>query len=341
MSASLLPLFRVNVIFFLFQKQRKKRDKGSSNDICKDEDLEKLNASNEIIKGTFTSKENNKKKKIRRTKVDVKDTEGLNILMRNSKDDRKTSEAFQKIQINTGGKIKCKIKNKDKLNAINIERLDVLTKYPRNDQKTSEILQKVQVNTNKRNKKKGRKQGINSNFSNKDAARVNHAKKSRKKPQTSAKESIDYVHKKTKIEKLKKMSEKKMKRFEADLQQMKSDQMLKLNKHMIKIRRLEEMISNKSQAKKALKDKLTMQLRVAKFKFINEILYNNNSLQSKCYFKRKPDAFEAYHAGYKWQLEQWTVNPLDVIISSIRKLLVYCTLSLNKMYINSNAIISQ
>lgn len=110
---------------------------------------------------------------------------------------------------------------------------------------------------------------------------------------------------------------------ESEEEQMKPDKILKLNKHMKKIRRLEEMFTNESQMKKALKDKITTQLKVARFKFINEMLQNNNSSQSKCYFKEDPDAFKAYQAGYKWQLEQWVVNPLDVIISSIRKLFVY------------------
>lgn len=67
-----------------------------------------------------------------------------------------------------------------------------------------------------------------------------------------------------------------------------------------------------------LKDRLMRMLRASRFRFINETLYTNNSSQSNRYFKEDPDAFDAYHDGYKQQVEQWPVNPLDVIISYIK-----------------------
>lgn len=297
----------------------------SSNDVHKN-DLKKLEASDKAM-NTFTSKKNSNKKKKRGDKFDVKDTEKSNIPIKHLKDDKMTSEISQKVQLNTDGKIKRKMKNKDKLDAKIIERVDVPTKYSKEDQKT-EILQKVQMNTSKiKSKKRGddRKEFTNFDRLNKNTARIDDTKERKRKLQARTKESIDFEHKRTKIEKFKKISEKKMKRIlvEAEAQQMKPDTILKLNKHMIKIRRLEEMFTNKSQMKKALKDKITTQLKVTRFKFINEMLHNNNSSQSKCYFKEDPDAFKAYQAGYKWQLEQWAMNPLDVIISSIRKLFVF------------------
>jgi len=218
-----------------------------------------------------------------------------------------------------------KRKMKNKL-AKNLERLDVLTNYSRNDQRESKIFQKVQnANSKTKGKKKGneRKQDINSDRSNKNAAEVNDKKERRKKLQMSAKELIDLKHKKNKIGKFIKLNEKRMKRMsvEAKAQQIKPDKVLKLNKHMIKIKQLEEMLVNKLQAKKVLKSKIT-QLTAARFRFINKMLYNNNSSQSERYFKENPDVFEAYQAGYEWQLKQWMMNPLDVIISSIRKLYI-------------------
>ncbi|EFN77231.1 Cerebral protein 1-like protein [Harpegnathos saltator] len=62
------------------------------------------------------------------------------------------------------------------------------------------------------------------------------------------------------------------------------------------------------------------QLDASRFRFINETLYNNDSSQSKQYFKEDPDAFKAYHNSYRQQIEQWPVNPLNVIISSIKKM---------------------
>lgn len=146
------------------------------------------------------------------------------------------------------------------------------------------------------------------------------------------------MSRKAKTEKLKKVNEKKIKQMstKAEVQQMTPDKVLKFNKHKIKIKRLEEMLASKSQTTKqklpqlTLRDRMIMQLRASRFRFINEILYSNDSSQSKHYFKEDPDAFMAYHAGYKQQLEQWAVNPLDVIISSIKKLFVYYALSLKK-----------
>ncbi|XP_018315166.1 ribosomal RNA-processing protein 8, partial [Mycetomoellerius zeteki] len=106
----------------------------------------------------------------------------------------------------------------------------------------------------------------------------------------------------------------------AEAQHIKTDEMLKLNKHMRKIKQLEEMLARKSEIKQTLKDRVTTQLKATRFKFINEILCNNDSSLSKHYLKQNPDAFKAYQIGYKWQLEQWAMNPLDVIISSIIEL---------------------
>lgn len=222
------------------------------------------------------------------------------------------------------------MKNKDKL-AKNLEKLDVLTKYSRNDQRTSEIFQKIQNSKIKRKKRDNEgKQDTNSDCLNKNAVEVNNKKERRKKLQMSTEELINLKHKKNKIEKFKKLSEKRIKRMsvEAKAQQIRSDKVLKFNKHMIKIKQLEEMLVNKLQearkalkAKKALKSKIT-QLTAARFRLINKMLYNNNSSQSECYFKENPDAFEAYQAGYELQLKQWMMNPLDVIISAVKKLYI-------------------
>jgi ribosomal RNA-processing protein 8 len=106
---------------------------------------------------------------------------------------------------------------------------------------------------------------------------------------------------------------------------------LKVNKHKIKLKRLKELLNNQSQEKQSkykmtkgqsltLRDKMMMHLRASRFRFINETLYNSESTQSRQYFKEDPDAFKAYHDGYKQQLEQWPINPLDIIISSIKKM---------------------
>lgn len=319
--------------------------------------LKKLTTSNEITKDTYPNIQSNKKKKqrTRKNKFGAKDTETPDVPTR--KNDKKNSEVFQEIQINTNSKTKQKLKSKNRLHAKDTnsktkqemknkndakdtKRSNVPTKYPKDNNRTSEVLQNATDTNNKTKHKKRRnrkrKQNMNLNHAN-SAVTINDTKERNNKLQMSTK-NLDFEHKKTKIEKLKKINEKKIKRTSAkvEAQQMKSDNISKLNKHKINIKQLEKMLPSKSQLKSkvqpTLRDRMMTQLRASRFRFINEILYNNNSSQSKHYFKTDPDAFMAYHAGYKQQLEQWAVNPLDVIITSIKKLFVYSTLSLKETY---------
>lgn len=147
-----------------------------------------------------------------------------------------------------------------------------------------------------------------------------------KKLQIPAKNLNHFEHK-TKIQHIERINKKKMKQIsKTETQQVESEKTLKLNKHKIKLKRLEKILANKPKAKEVqpltLRDRMMAQLRASRFRFINETLYNNESSQSKRYFKEDPDAFKAYHDGYKQQLEQWPVNPLDIIISSIKKMFV-------------------
>lgn len=93
------------------------------------------------------------------------------------------------------------------------------------------------------------------------------------------------------------------------------------------VNKLQEMLKNKNEEKKVrkfdsstLRDRMLAQLRSSRFRFLNETLYNNMSSESKRYFKDDPDAFVAYHEGYKQQVAHWPLNPLDVIIASIKKM---------------------
>lgn len=258
---------------------------------------------------------------------------------------KKNSQMFQKVQINANSETKQKRKNKNKLGA---RKSDASGKYPKDDERTLEVFKKVQVNTTnkaeckKRNRK--RKQDMNLNRVNQDAVTINEKKVKNIKLQMPAK-NLDLERKKIKVEKLKKINEKKIKRISVEVKAQQvttSDKPLKLNKRKIKIKQLEEKLVNKPKPKVTqltLRDRMMAQLRASRFRFINEILYTNNSLQSKHYFKTDPDSFMAYHAGYKMQLEQWPVNPLDVIITSIKKLFVYSTLSLKEIYANLNSTI--
>ncbi|XP_031836804.1 uncharacterized protein LOC116428828 isoform X2 [Nomia melanderi] len=95
------------------------------------------------------------------------------------------------------------------------------------------------------------------------------------------------------------------------------------------IKKLEEMLTVKqkqTKRKKAnteiipLRERMMSKLKASRFRYLNETMYNSESIESKKYFKDDPDAFKAYHEGYKQQVAQWPLNPIDIIISSIKKM---------------------
>ncbi|XP_058832561.1 ribosomal RNA-processing protein 8 [Topomyia yanbarensis] len=68
------------------------------------------------------------------------------------------------------------------------------------------------------------------------------------------------------------------------------------------------------------RDRLVDSLKGSRFRFLNEQLYRNTGEEAKTMFQQDPGAFQAYHEGYRHQIEQWSVNPLDRIIKNIHKL---------------------
>lgn len=164
----------------------------------------------------------------------------------------------------------------------------------------------------------------NKNISKKSNKTTKNTLQNEYKKRSEKRKEHDYV----KVANQKKMEQIPSKR---KMRQKKSEKPLKLNGHKIKIKRLEEMLTDKVQTKQTeqkmkneqsltLRDRMMAHLKASRFRFINETLYNNESSQSKHYFKEDPDAFKAYHDGYKQQLEQWPIKPLDIIISSIKKM---------------------
>lgn len=244
--------------------------------------------SNEIAKDVSANTQSSKKKKPRgfKVKLDAKGTERSNVPTNCSKDDKKLPKTFQKVQSNAN------------------------------------------IKTKRKNRNKGRKQGTNLDFPNKSAARIDDAKERITKLQMPVR-NLNPERGRVKIKIFETANEKKKRMSsKVEAQQVQSDGILKLNRHKINIKQLKEMLANKSQLKQkvaqlSLRDRMIRQLKASRFRFINEILYTNESSQSKLYFKTDFDAFMAYHEGYKQQIEQWAINPLDVIIASIKKLLVY------------------
>lgn len=68
------------------------------------------------------------------------------------------------------------------------------------------------------------------------------------------------------------------------------------------------------------REKLVDSLKGSRFRFINEQLYRTTGADAKRLFQDDPSAFNAYHEGYRHQIVQWSVNPLDRIIKSFGKL---------------------
>ncbi|XP_011298661.1 ribosomal RNA-processing protein 8 [Fopius arisanus] len=116
--------------------------------------------------------------------------------------------------------------------------------------------------------------------------------------------------------KLKPQNKQQLKRkiVKLNLKEKTSINIIKLG-HMLDLKNKE--VVDKSQS---LRERMVSQLRASRFRFLNEELYKNDSTISKQLFKDDPEAFKAYHDGYKQQVNQWPVNPLDVIITAVKKM---------------------
>ncbi|XP_022900559.2 ribosomal RNA-processing protein 8 [Onthophagus taurus] len=78
--------------------------------------------------------------------------------------------------------------------------------------------------------------------------------------------------------------------------------------------------SRKEFMKLSLRERMMERLKSSRFRYINEELYTIEGKSAKDMFKKDPKAFQAYHEGYRQQVNKWPINPLDVIIKSIKKM---------------------
>lgn len=67
-------------------------------------------------------------------------------------------------------------------------------------------------------------------------------------------------------------------------------------------------------------DKLRESLKGSRFRFLNEQMYKSTGKESMKIFQEDESAFEAYHEGYRHQVENWPMNPLDRIINNLKRL---------------------
>lgn len=70
----------------------------------------------------------------------------------------------------------------------------------------------------------------------------------------------------------------------------------------------------------SFRNHLVESLKGSRFRYMNEQMYKCKGDESKKMFDEDPNAFVAYHEGYRQQVEQWPSNPLDRIIKNIKKL---------------------
>lgn len=68
------------------------------------------------------------------------------------------------------------------------------------------------------------------------------------------------------------------------------------------------------------KRKVTKRLEGGRFRWINEQLYSMNSKQASELFSSQPDLYQAYHSGFRAQVEKWPHDPVDNIITYVTSL---------------------
>lgn len=79
-------------------------------------------------------------------------------------------------------------------------------------------------------------------------------------------------------------------------------------------------IEEPSEEPKNFHDDLAGRLKASRFRFMNEQLYTKTGDEAIKVFKEDDSAFNTYHDGYRIQIKQWPLNPLDRIVNSIKKL---------------------
>lgn len=83
-------------------------------------------------------------------------------------------------------------------------------------------------------------------------------------------------------------------------------------------------LANKLTANKmknlSLRERMTARLKAAKFRLLNEEMYSSSGGNAQKLFTKDTDAFKSYHEGYRQQVEHWPINPIDLIIKSVKKL---------------------
>lgn len=71
-------------------------------------------------------------------------------------------------------------------------------------------------------------------------------------------------------------------------------------------------------SKSSFLEKMNAKLEGGRFRYINEVLYTSDGKSAFEMFQEDPSLFDAYHEGYRSQVEKWPENPLDIFIEILK-----------------------
>ncbi|KAK3099431.1 hypothetical protein FSP39_004195 [Pinctada imbricata] len=88
--------------------------------------------------------------------------------------------------------------------------------------------------------------------------------------------------------------------------------------------KLEKLSTNEKPNRKenkemTLKERMTNQLKAARFRYLNEKLYTQSGDLAMEMFKKDRESYLVYHEGFQTQVAKWPTNPVDVIIEELKK----------------------
>lgn len=75
----------------------------------------------------------------------------------------------------------------------------------------------------------------------------------------------------------------------------------------------------KTPAPSAQVQKALNKLSGARFRYLNQKLYESDSKQALAYFQEHPDDFAHYHYGFREQTKAWPANPVDIFVERLRE----------------------
>lgn len=78
--------------------------------------------------------------------------------------------------------------------------------------------------------------------------------------------------------------------------------------------------TSEQNANGSFRQSLIDNLKGSRFRYLNELLYSKPSSEATGVFQEDPTSFQAYHEGYRQQVQQWPLNPLDRMINALKRL---------------------